>query len=194
MKILIGGSRVGAPLAAVRNFVIQSLRFGRQVVVSTGCAAGADQAAIQAALALGAAGQLSVAAVGGPGGLGFWSGSACAAVRLASLRGASVSWWAGGQLSVPLVGRLSARSKAALVGCAAAFFFCAPGGSAGSLKTAAVAAARGVPVYFFNNGQLPALPGQAGSWSPVSMFGMSFLLWVPAFKQNQLFSEVKCKS
>jgi len=128
-----------------------------------------------------------VAAVGGPGGLGFWAGSACSAVRQAALRGASVSWWAGGQLSVPLVGRLAARSKAALVGCAAAFFFCRPGGSAGSLKTAAVAAAKGMPVYFFSSGQLPALPGQTGSWSSVSMFGVPFLQWVPATKQNKLF-------
>jgi predicted Rossmann fold nucleotide-binding protein DprA/Smf involved in DNA uptake len=178
MKILIGGSRSGAPLPVVRSFVAQALKAGFQINV--GCACGADQAAIQACLALGAPSALSVFAVGAPGGAGFWSGSACSAVRQAAARGASVQWLAGGPLSVPLFGRLAARSRACLAGCGAAVFFCAPGGSKGSFKTAAVAVNQGINVFVFCSGGVfpPALPGVSGQWVPAPLFGVSFWEWV----------------
>ncbi len=178
-KILIGGSRAGAPLSAVRSFVIQALKAGFEL--STGCALGADQAVIQTVLSLGAPSSLSVYAVGAPGGSGFWAGSACAAVRQAAARGARVLWLAGGSLSVPLFGRLAARSRAALAGCGSAVFFCRPGGSKGSFKTAAVAVAQGKNVFVYVSGVSipPALPGLSGFWLMSSMFGLSFWAWVP---------------
>lgn len=185
-KILIGGSRAGAPLPVVRSFVAQALKAGFQI--STGCAVGADQSVIQTCLALGAPSSLSVFAVGLPGGAGFWSGSACSAVRHAALRGASVRWLAGGPLSVPLFARLAARSRACLAGVGSAVFFCRPGGSAGSLKTAAVAAAQGLNVFVFCSGGSfpPALPGLVGQWVAAPLFGISFWQWLP-FKNPTLF-------
>jgi len=179
-KILIGGSRVGAPLPVVRSFVAQVLKSGFQLHV--GCAVGADQAVIEACLVLGAASALSVFAVGAPGGAGFWSGSACSAVRQASARGVSVQWLAGGELEIPLVARLAMRSRRAMAGCSAAVFFCAPGGSKGSLTAASVAVAQGLNVFMVcSGGQFPPeLPGLAGAgvWVPAPLFGIPFWQWV----------------
>lgn len=188
-KILIGGSRSGAPLPVVRSFVAQALKAGFQFNV--GCAIGADQAVVETCLALGAPASLSVFAIGLPGGAGFWSGSACSSVRQAAVRGASVHWLAGGSLQVPLFGRLAARSRACLAGVGAAVFFCRAGGSGGSLKTAEVAVKHKKNVFMFCSGGSvpPSIPGLSGQWVAASLFGIPFWQWVPG--QTQIvFEEV----
>jgi hypothetical protein len=160
--------------------------------VSVGCAAGADQQVILAALsraqALGAAwlrGQLVVWAVGAQSGAGFWSGSAPLAVLRQAARVGQVFWSAGGGPAVPFRARLLRRSQAALAGCSCSVFFLASPSSAGSLRVAAFAAAAGQPVFAFACGfsgaPAPlAAPAPAGSWQPGSFVGFPCWVWVPA--------------
>jgi hypothetical protein len=123
------GSRALAPASlAALGLAVAALPASASVVV--GCAAGADQAALSAVVAAGGAPRLSVFAAFGPvsppwpaahySAPGAWSGSAVAAVAAALSAGASVTWWAGGGPSVPLAGRLAARSVACVRAVAAA--------------------------------------------------------------------------
>ena len=153
--------------------------------VSCGCAAGADQAVVAALLALGWAALLRLFCVGAPSGAGFWSGSAPVSLfRAAAAAGASVSWLAGGVLSVPLRARLLRRSLAALPGCSAAVFFLASPAPSGSLTIAAAAVSLfRLPVFVFPCGfsVLPAgLAGCAGAWVPAVFCGFPCLRWAPA--------------
>lgn len=88
--------------------------------VAVGCSVGSDDLVLRSALGLGL--PVSLFAVGGPSvpsaplvpGLslsGFWSGSG-AWLSLLSPLCASVSWFAGGPLAVPLRRRLSLRTRA----------------------------------------------------------------------------------
>jgi hypothetical protein len=127
---------------------------GRGLGFGVGCASGADEAALRSAVSAGAA--LSVFAVGGPSGSGFWRCSAVSAVRAAAASGASVSWWAGGGSSVPLRRRLKARSAALLSSVVAAGsrgFVAFVGGawavSPGSWSCVRAAVLSGVPVVVF---------------------------------------------
>ena len=92
------------PLAA--HLVASVLAGGREV--ATGCCIGGDQAVIAAAE--GREGQLTIFAAFGPDGAGAWGASAVGPVRAAVAAGASVRWWAGGGVDVPLAGRLAQRS------------------------------------------------------------------------------------
>jgi predicted Rossmann fold nucleotide-binding protein DprA/Smf involved in DNA uptake len=185
-SIHFGGSRSLLPSwgALVRQ-VVQAVQ-AAGAVVHVGCAAGADQAVSMSASPAG----LRVFAQFAPSGQGAFSGSSVRAVRQAAAAGASVSWLAGGPLSLPLGARLARRSQAALAGCAASVFFLAAPASHGSLSVAAHAAAAGQQVLAFScgfSGPPAALAGQAGSWLPAQFAGSSCWQWQPAVSQLALF-------
>ena len=160
--------------------------------VSVGCAVGADAAVVSSFLSspLGLL-SLRVFCVGGPGPSGslsgFWSGSAVSVLSsLWCLFPSALRWWAGGPVSVPLRGRLLRRSAAALVGASCACFFLSSPSSPGSLRVAALAASRGLPVFVFACGfsGCPApLAGCCGSlanqgrWVSSSFCGFPCLAW-----------------
>jgi hypothetical protein len=152
--------------------------------VHVGCSAGADHAVV---LALGGGScQAQVFAAFAASGAGAWSGSAVVAVQRFARLGGSVSWLAGGALSVPLAGRLISRSLAALAGCSAAVFF-QPG--PGSLAVARAALRAGLPVLVWAGyGPAPVLPVPA---VPVSWLGFSFWLFAPAVQSR--FSSPSCR-
>jgi hypothetical protein len=149
-----GGSR-SFPVAGA-SFVgeVVSAVVGRGLGVGVGCASGVDEAVLRSGLSAGAA--LSVFAVGGPSGSGFWRCSAVSAVRAAASSGASVVWWAGGEAAVPLRRRLRARSAAllsAVVAAGSRGFVGFVGGawsvSPGSWSSLRAAVLSGVPVVVF---------------------------------------------
>jgi predicted Rossmann fold nucleotide-binding protein DprA/Smf involved in DNA uptake len=194
--LLLGGSRSLSPSAAplVRRVVSAALRAG--FVLSSGCAAGADQIVISSALALAPSSahgcrSLRVAAAGSSAGAGFWSGSApLSLLRSAAAAGAQVSWLAGGSLQVPLRARLLRRSLAALAGCSSAAFFLASPTSPGSLRVAAAAVASGAQVFAFPygfEGPPAPPPGCAGSWLPGALVGCACWQWRPEASQPALF-------
>lgn len=140
---------------------------------AVGCASGADAVALSALVAAGAASRVRVFAVGSSSGAGFWRCSALAGVRAAASAGAAVSWLAGGALSVPLVRRLAARSRACVASLGAGGVFCvfvSSPSSRGSFGAARAAVSLGVRVVAFPCGfagsALPSLGG--GAWVPVS--------------------------
>ena len=189
--VAFGGSR-SLPASAgglVASVVGACLRAGCSV--SVGCAVGADQLVLSAALAApGGASRLSVFAVGAASGAGFWSGSALPAVRSAAAAGARVVWLAGGALSLPLRARLALRSRAGLVGASGFVLFLASPSSPGSLSVAVAAVAAGLPVFAFAVGFVgaPLAPrGCPGSWVPSSLAGFACWRWVPVASQPALF-------
>lgn len=186
LSIHFGGSRsLPAAFFGLVRQVVQAVQ-AAGALVHVGCAAGADQAVCQSASPAG----LRVFAQFSPSGQGSFSGSAVRAVRQAAAAGVSVSWLAGGPLSLPLCARLARRSLAALSGCSASVFFLATPGSHGSLSVAAHAAAAGQQVVAFScgfSGPPVALSGQAGSWQPAQFAGLSCWQWQPAAAQLSLF-------
>ena len=147
--------------------------------IVTGCATGADAQTISAALGQDFGASLHVFAAFGPGGSAAWSGSAVEAVKKAAQSYASVNWWSGGSWRVPLVARLMSRSMAAVRTASACVFF-APG--PGSLKVAAYAIGRGLPVYAVQS-SAPAAPRNcAGSWVATMYLGLPCWCWSPAQK------------
>jgi hypothetical protein len=204
---MLCGSRAlsGAVRPRVGRVVSGLLQGGS--VVSVGCAAGADAAAVSSAVAAGAASRLRLFAVGGASGSGFAGrASAFGGVRSAASAGAAVVWWAGGGASVPLRVRLAARSLACVRSVAAggagsgvvvfvsklparAFASGAwPSCGSGSWGSAAAASRLGLSVVVAPVGplagvsvsSLPVLPG-GGSWAPVGsgVLGGGFR-WSPA--------------
>lgn len=205
--VMVCGSRSLPAAAAPQVARVVSGLLADGSLVATGCAAGADAAAVSAVLAAGCASRLLLLAVGGSSGSGFAGrASAPAGVFAAAAAGASVRWWAGGPPSLPLRARLAARSLKCTRTAAAggpgsglvafvaqlpprAF---APGAwpscGSGSWSSAAAAALLGLPVVVVPVGSLagvalhslPALPGW-GSWSPVAPGALSGgFRWSPA--------------
>jgi hypothetical protein len=172
MSIYFGGSRSLSISPLVAQVVAAVLASGQSVNV--GCAIGADQQVIQVLCQSSSFSQGRVFAAFASSGAGSWRGSAVAAVQAFERGGGSVSWLAGGSLSVPLVARLMARSVAGLAGASAAVFF-EPG--VGSLKVAGAAVAKGIPVFAFSS-VLPGRPrGAAGQWVASSFMGFSCWQW-----------------
>lgn len=172
-SIYFGGSRNLAQSGLLWAVCQQAIATGYQVHV--GCCVGADAQVIQACPSA------QVFAAFGPGGVGAW---ACSAVAQVAAHPGQVSWWAGGGPALPLVARLKRRSLAALAGCAAAVFF-QP--SPGSLAVAAVAAAKGLPVFAFSASAPASLGPCSGCWQPGSFAGFSCWVWQPAATQPALF-------
>jgi hypothetical protein len=187
MAIHFGGSRSLGPSSQLASVVRAVLAGGQAVHV--GCAVGADQQVIQSVVSVPGAAQsfLVVFAAFASSGAGAWSGSALGAVSAAAAQGASVRWLAGGQLAIPLVGRLIRRSQAALAGCSASVFFLAGPLSSGSLAVAGCAVQAGQPVFAF----CPVMPqsprGCQGHWHPSSFVSFPCWQWLPAAVQQSLF-------
>ena len=207
------GSRSLSPRFAslVSSVVSAVLSSGRSVAV--GCASGADQFALSAALcALPAPGSfpwLRVFAAFGPGGFASAGrASAVPAVLAAAARSCApgsglaspvvVRFWAGGGPGVPLRARLAARSSALVSAVAGsgpgaglvAFVSGGPSASPGSWRSVRAAVSAGVSVVVFLCGcpasVLPPLWG--GSWVPAgSGVWAGGWRWVPAGRQLALF-------
>ena len=188
--VLVCGSRELWPEGvALVDAVTRSLAASGGSIV-TGCAVGADLAALRAARAVG--GRVQVLAAFGPRGVAnAGRASAVAAVCRAAAAGVPVTWWAGGPASVPLRARLAHRSLAAVRQVAAQR---GPGSrvvaiisslprlpwqgagpwypcGSGAWSTIVAGAALGLPVVVFPVGlargaSLPALPTGPGSWVP----------------------------
>ena len=201
--VMVCGSRSLPEASAPLVGRVVSALLGSGSLLAVGCAVGADAAAISSALAAGAARRLQVWCAFGPvsppwraarySAPGACSASAVSAVASALLAGAAVRWWAGGPPSVPLRGRLVARSLACVRAAAGggpgsglvAFVAqlpprpFAPGAwpscGSGSWGSAGAAARLGLPVLVVPVGtlagvsasSLPALPG-GGAWVPAS--------------------------
>ena len=177
--VYFGGSRSLSPSPLLAQVVAAVLASGESVHV--GCSAGADAQVIQCAHRSASFQQVRVFAAFSASGAGSCSVSAVPVVQSWAQAGGSVSWLAGGSLSVPLAARLIRRSLAALAGCSVAVFF-TPG--SGSLAVASHAVAAGIPVFAF--GSMPAtIPGAAGSWVPSSFRGFACWQFQPA--QQALF-------
>jgi hypothetical protein len=188
LAVHFGGSRCLASSPVVARVVSAAL--GRGASVHVGCAVGADQLVVGAALAAGAASRLSVFSVGSSSRSGFWAGSAVGSVLAAAAAGARVVWSAGGSQAIPLRARLLLRSRAALVGCSVSVFFLASPSSPGSLAVAGHAVALGQSVFAFSCGfsGAPAAPrGCAGRWCPATLAGLSCWRWCPVVSQPALF-------
>lgn len=133
--VLFGGSRL-LPQAFV-SVVAVAVRLAARndYGISTGCARGADQFALEAAVSHGA--DVRLACIGTPDGDGFWTGSADIRIlNAAKSRGADVTWQAGGNGSIPFRARLLRRSIKALEGCCSAIFFVSSPHSGGSMAVA----------------------------------------------------------
>jgi len=178
-QIHFGGSRSLPETRLIHQVVSSTLAAGHSAHV--GCAIGADAQVIRAALDYDPA-RLSVFAAFAGDGSGAWSGSATFDVFTALEVGADVSFSAGGPLSVPLAGRLMARSRAALAGCSAAVFFLSAPSSPGSLAVAALAVRFNQPVFAFCFPAHPNAPrGCSGRWVAGSLKGgFSCWRWQPA--------------
>lgn len=171
----------------VATAVRSVLRSGRSV--SVGCCVGLDFAVLSALCAASPRSGSCFAVFGADGG-GACSLSAVSAVSVFAAAGGAVSWWAGGDLSVPLPARLAIRSAVVIAAASVAcvVFFSSPG-SRGSLLAASLAVKRGLPVFAFACGFCPSLLPLLGSgaWSVVGGSGV----WADAFvwvsHQNILF-------
>lgn len=160
--VMVCGSRSlpAVTVPQVGQVVAELLAAGSRLAV--GCAAGADAAALAAAVAAGAGSRLSVWCAFGPvspswqaarySAPGAWSGSAVAEVAAALLAGASVHWWAGGGAVVPLRERLAVRSLA-----------CVRAAAAGGPGSGLVAFVGARPPRAFGSGAWPSCG--SGSWS-----------------------------
>lgn len=185
--VFVGGSRsltvASATVAAWLGRELAQHDFS----LAVGCAPGADAAVLSSFLAAPdvSPARASVFAVGAPSGAGFPRWSLPPAVAAAAALGCPVSWLAGGPLSIPLRARLVRRARAAVAAAdlAAVLVLSSPA-SRGSLLAGAAAAALGLPVFVLAAGfpaaAVPALPGQAGAWSPSSLFARPCLSWQPA--------------
>ncbi|MGD9101433.1 MAG: hypothetical protein PVF45_13210 [Anaerolineae bacterium] len=186
----------------VERVVAALLRAGRHI--ATGCAVGADQAAINAVLQADQAQRLTVYAAFGPQEQGSEDGLAVDTVRRAFDAGAHVHWWAGAsrwlsphkKARLPLDRRLANCSQALVravagsaqkqPGAGLVAFAAAPPPrllpESGSWATVAAAAARKeVPVVVFATGfpegRLPQLPGGEGRWVRAGESGVWVMGW-----------------
>jgi len=194
--VVFGGSRrlpvAGSQLVAVVARAV--LANGQSIAV--GCAVGADEAVL-CAVPFADRARVHVFAVHGVPVLaqgadlrgwqapGSWRGSAVRSVAAHAAKGGPVSWWAGGAGHVPLVARLSGRTRACVraATAGAVLFFGSPS-SVGTALCGRLAAARGLPVRAFPLGfdgsALPSLG--AGAWEPVNGPGVwaGAWAWVPS--------------
>jgi len=180
VKIHFGGSRNLSDFYDPQVHLVVTSVIQKGCFVNVGCATGADETIIEAALSESPA-HLSVFAQFSFAGEGTFMFSAFTAVSLARKARAQVSYLAGGPLSVPLKARLMRRSKAALKGCDASVFFISQPYSAGSLKVAAEAVKQNIPVYVLPlgfDGQPVPLHGVPGSWQHAQFFGFRCFQWV----------------
>ncbi len=166
----ICGSRQLRDSSAIKPVVESLLQAGHSLAV--GCAIGADQLALSAALQARQGKRVAVFAVGGADGEGFWRDSAKITVRRAVTAGVQVHWWAGGHGE--LVSRLKARTQAMVKAIDASrgkekialIAFLGSTQSHGTVGTMQLAASLNIPVIAFP-GPGVTLPSLGwGSWEP----------------------------
>jgi len=174
--------------------------------IAVGCSVGADSLVL-ASVPSSFASRLSVFAAFGPNARGACPFSDVQRVTVAARSGASVMWWAGGALDLPLRARLANRTSAlvrflAQSSPSALFCFLSSLESAGSLRACRLAARLGVSVFVaaidLPVDALPAgLPRLGrGSWHPLNALalqiaperGLLIFQWLPPQKQPELFS------
>lgn len=192
----ISGARTLQPetSAIVQDMAARAARGGAFIV--TGCAAGADAAAVAGTLAAG--GVLLMYAVGTRTGAGFPRGFVPHHLKgIETQIGVVLRWSAGGPLTLPLRARLALRSLAVVQylkdhgGTLAAFpatpqpprpFGSGPFPSCGSGTWSTVAAAvlKGVPVFVTSPARpSPNLP-LAGWWTPTLLYNVAGWSFIPA--------------
>jgi len=182
------GSR-SLPASAVPlvSSVVGSVLSGSSASLAVGCSVGADSFVISS-VPRSSLSRLTVFAAFGSGGFGSCALSAVPVVLSAVKAGASVRWWSGGWLSVPLRQRLACRSVALVRflvrrSPSALVCFLASPRSRGSLLACRLAARAGVSVFVFCVGFSPShLPRlhRGGFWVPVSCgFALPAFQWHP---------------
>ncbi|WP_445005158.1 DNA-processing protein DprA [Halomonas mongoliensis] len=171
--IAIVGGRQVPPVVAAQVAQVAALLTARGHSLVTGCATGADRAAVAAALSGRVPlASLQVLAAFGPGGQGACPVSATAAVQAFAAQGGGVVWWAGGGPSVPLRARLAGRAAQVVASASGGLVAFLPG--RGSWRACRLAAARGLPVVVISSALEPL---GAGQWVPCSGKGV----WVNAW-------------
>jgi len=172
--------------------VVSAVLSGSSARLAVGCSVGADSLVLSS-VPFPSFPRLSVFAAFGSGGRGACSLSAVSSVLAAVRAGASVAWWAGGRLRVPLRLRLAGRSVALVRFLAqsrpsALVCFLLSRKSRGSLLACRLAARLGVSVFVFCVGFSPArLPRLGrGSWRPVQVAGQPAFQWQPKSMTRQL--------
>lgn len=190
-SVYFGGSRNLQSSPILGQVVASVLASGS--LVHVGCSAGADSLVISCVLSWRSVkqghvialhtvrsssfSQVRVFSAFSASGAGAWSGSAVGEVIHFAGAGGSVSWLAGGSLSVPLAGRLIQRSIAGLRGCSSAVFF-QPG--SGSLAVAGHAVRLGIPCFAFGSCPSAGPAGCAGAWVASSFMGFACWSWQSA--------------
>jgi len=179
--------------------VVSAVLSGSSARLAVGCSVGADSLVLSS-VPVASFPRVSVFAAFGSGGRGACSLSAVSSVLAAARAGASVAWWAGGRLGVPLRLRLAGRSVALVRFLAhlpasqagsrpsALVCFLASRKSRGSLLACRLAARLGVSVFVFCVGFSPAqLPRLGrGSWCVVQVAGYTAFQWQPESLKKQL--------
>ncbi len=165
--VAVAGSRnLSASDSALVVRVASDLAAGGASFV-VGCCSGADAALLSAVPGSVPPSLVRCFSAFGPGGQGAGPASAVAQVTQFATVGGSVSWWAGGSVSVPLWVRLANRTKTVINSASSGLviFFASPN-SRGSLLACRCAVSRGLPVLAFPVGfsteELPVLG--AGQW------------------------------
>ncbi len=180
-SIYFGGSRFFSQ-STTPQILLHVLAAGESVHV--GCSTGADQTVLSHCLNSSAFSQVKAfaafaAPVPSPSLSGLLFPGSCGVsnikgIQAFALAGGSVSWLAGGSLSLPLAARLIRRSIAAFQGCESAVFF-APG--AGSLAVAAHAIKAGLSVYSFSQSAPAPIAGSNGIWCISWLHGLQCWQW-----------------
>ena len=196
-----GSRSLSASALPLVSSVVSAALSGSSARLAVGCSVGADSLVL-ASVPFPSFPRVSVFAAFGSGGRGACSLSAVPSVLAAARAGASVSWWAGGRVSVPLRLRLAGRSVAlvrflAQVHPSALVCFLSSRKSRGSLLACRFAARFGVSVFVFCVGFSPArLPRLGrGSWSQVQLAGSPAFQWQPCpltKKLKDVYSSTTC--
>ncbi|MDQ7733795.1 DNA-processing protein DprA [Halomonas sp. SpR1] len=177
-RVAIVGGRSVSPAGAdqVAQVAISLVKHGHFLV--TGCAAGADCAAVAAALTGRVpVSSLQVLAAFGPDGQGACGVSAVSEVQAFAAHGGAVSWWSGGGSHMPLRARLAERAVQVVGQASSGLVAVQPG--RGSWRACRLAVARGLPVVAFSTA-LETLG--AGEWELCQGNGIwaNAWRWVPA--------------
>jgi len=178
-----GSRSLPASALPLVSSVVSAVLSGSSARLAVGCSVGADSLVL-ASVPFPSFPRVSVFAAFGSGGRGACSLSAVPSVLASARAGASVVWWAGGKLSVPLRLRLAGRSVALvrfLAGArpSALVCFLSSRKSRGSLLACRLAARLGVSVFVFCVGFSPVRLPRLGSgfWSPVQVAGSAAFQW-----------------
>jgi len=187
-----GSRSLPASAQPLVSSVVSAVLSGSSARLAVGCSVGADSLVLSS-VPFPSVPRLSVFAAFGSGGRGACSLSAVSSVLAAARAGASVAWWAGGRLSVPLRLRLAGRSVALVRSLAqlrpsALVCFLSSRKSRGSLLACRLAARLGVSVFVFCVGFSPArLPRLGrGSWRSVQVAGQAAFRWQSKSLTKQL--------